>query len=62
MMRCILLQGMSFIQLPRLRSISIWITFILGGGKTCVYLTLDLNVIAVYTLTKHPNCGETNPF
>lgn len=32
------------------------------GKKRRVYLTLDLNVIAVYILTKHPNCGETNQF
>lgn len=30
--------------------------------ETCVYVTFDLNVIAVYILTKHLNCGETDQF
>lgn len=30
--------------------------------KTCVYLTFDLNVIAVYIPTKHPICGKTIQF
>lgn len=33
-----------------------------GEKDLCVYLTLDLNVIAVYILTKHPICGKTIQF
>lgn len=32
------------------------------GEKTFVYLTFDLNVIAVYIPTKHPICGKTIQF